>query len=379
MNPVTIGLIGLAAGIVLTAVFDRWWFRRKLRRLAAGIGQLFKGIASEIPPFRISLELVETADWEFKSVVKRTSRELKTIGYQLVGEFSVAQLDDRQVAAFVNPDKECFAVLFEHPETERVVVDITSLNSDNSLITTTNAPYDGLDRPEFAPLTGLQVNLNANPIAVIEIHEALMARRGDRRGQRIEADKFEDTFVDMYARLMDWRVDRGTISEEEVKRMHEHSGQAIPDDAAVGEIQKAWKTAIVEFVNLRIQDRFLRTETFKKEDWAEKKERVLFVHERMDLDEIKEQLAWHIVDQDVHTQDAFGESKEEADRKMQEALKKLEPAFEGMSARGGFRQVQPLLPEAKRYEHICKLVGDYPADVYLAPEDEGAYEEEDEL
>jgi len=379
MNPVTIGLAGLVIGIVLTAVFDRWWFRRRLRKLASGIGQLFKGIASEIPPFRIALEATEEADWEFRSIVKRTSRELKSMGYQLVGEFTVPQLDNRQVRAFVNPDKETCATLYEHPQTERVVVDITSLLADNSLITTTNAPYDGLDRPEFAPLTGLQVNLNANPIAVIEIHEALMARRGDRRGQRIEVDKFEDVYIDTYARLMDWRVDRGTISPDEVRRMHEHSGQAIPDDDAVADIQQAWKTAIVDFVNLRIQDRFLRTETFSEEEWEKKQARVLFVHERMDLDAIKEQLAWHIVDQDVHKRDAFGESKEEADQKMKEALRKLDPAFEGVSARDGFRNAQPLLPEAKRYEHICKLVGDYPADVYQTPENEADYEEDDEL
>lgn len=379
MTPVTIGLIGLAAGIVLTAVFDRWWFRRKLRKLASGIGQLFQGISSDIPPFRIALEPEEDADWEYKSVVKRTSRELKTMGYQLVGDFSVPQLDNRQLRAFVNPGKETYATLYEHPQTERVVVDVTSLLTDDSLITTTNAPYDGLDRPEFAPLTGLQVNLNANPIAVIEIHEALLARRGDRRAQRIESGKFVDTHVDVYARLMDWRVDRGTISAEEVRRMHEHSGQSIPDDNTVTEIQQAWRSAIVNFVNLRIQDRFLRTETFSEQEWEQKKERVLFVHERMDLDEIKEQLAWHVVDQDVHMEDEFGESKEDADRKLQAALTKLAPAFAEASAREGFRNAQPLLPEAKRYEHICKLVGDYPADVYLVPENEGDYDEDDEL
>lgn len=143
MSPLKIGLIGLVVGIIFTAVFDHWWFRRKLRKLAVGIGQLFKGLSSDVPPFRIGLESADEVVWEYKSVVKRTSKELKRLGYQQAGDWTVPQFDDRQLRAFVNPDKGTYIALYEHEQIERVVVEVCSLLADSSTITTTNAPYDG--------------------------------------------------------------------------------------------------------------------------------------------------------------------------------------------------------------------------------------------
>lgn len=379
MTPLQIGIIGGVIGIILTAVFDRWWFRCRLRKLAAGIGHLFKGLSSDVPPFLIKLESADEIDWEYKSVVKRTSKELKRLGYQPAGDWTIPQFDSRHLRAFVNPDKGTYVALYEHPEIERVVAEVSSLLTDSSTITTTNAPYDGLSRPEFAPLTGIQVDLNANPIAVIEIHEALVARRGDRRAKPVTANEFEDTYTSVYARNMDWRIDRGTLTDDEVRRISEHTGDDPPDAKKIRKVQADWREAIDNFMNLRIQDRFLNTETFSKEEWEAKKERIIFVHDRMDQDAMKETLGWHVVDKDSHVvQDEFGESSEEANEKLQKAMKQITPAFEDVSFREGFKGAQPLLPEHRRYNFICKLVGDYPADVYLAPEKEADYEEYDD-
>ena len=380
MTPLQIGLIGGVIGIILTAVFDRWWFRRKLRKLAAGIGHLFQGVASQVPPFRIGLDLVDDAEWEYRPVVKRTTKELKRLGYQVAGDFVVAQFDNRYLRGFVNPDVGTYLALYENTDIERVVVEITSHLADDTFITTTNAPYDGLTRPDFAPLTGIQVDLNANPISVIEVHEALLARRGNRQGKPFSPNEFDEVYTSTYSRIIDWRVDRGTLTADEVRRISEHTGEDPPDEAHIAKVQAAWRDAIDNFLNLRIQDRFLNMKVMPEEEWAAKRERIVFVHERMDQEAMKETLGWHIVDKDAHVdQDQFGESSDEASQKLRGALSKLKPAFADIASfRVGFKNAQPLLPENRRYNFICKVAGDYPADVYLAPEKESDYDEEDD-
>lgn len=212
---------------------------------------------------------------------------------------------------------------------------------------------------------------------MIEIHEALIARRGDRQAQAVAARQFEDTYTSAYARNMDWRIDRGTLTEDEVRRISEHTGDDPPDVNKIKQVQQDWREAIDKFVNHRIQERFLNTKTFSQEEWEAKKERIIFVHDRMDTASMKETLGWHIVDKDAHLdQDEFGESSEEANQKLRSALKKLEPTFADVNFRTGFKAVQPQLPEHRRYNFICKIAGDFPADVYLVPEKESDYDDE---
>lgn len=373
MNLYLIGA-GVVAGILVTAIFDRWWFSRKLRKLAAGIGELFGGVSTEVPPFRISLQEEDQVEWRDKRVVKKVSKELKRLGYAEAGDFTIPQLDNIALRGFANDKTGSYAAVYEHHQTGKVVADVFCAFDDTKRLTMSSAPDDGLDRPEFAPITNIRVDLNGNPIAVIEIHEALIARRGSRNPLSVNRNGFEDAYINSYSKLMDWRLGRGTITADEVRRIASRSGDTPPDEKAIKAAQDSWREKMTEFITHLIKERFRNTETLSEREWEDQEERFFFVYEQMDVAGTIDTFAWFIADKDVHRDD-HDESDEASEGRFKKARTLIEEAFANVSARQGFKTAQPLLPEMRRYNFISKIVGEFPADIYLKPEHEDDYDD----
>ena len=373
MNLYLIGA-GVVVGILVTAIFDRWWFSRKLRKLATGIGELFGGVSTEVPPFRISLSEDDDVAWRDKRVIKKISKELKRLGYEQSGDFVIPQLDNIALRGFANANTNTYAAIYEQHESGKVVADVFCDFDDTNRLTMSSAPDDGLDRPEFAPITNIRVDLNGNPIAVIEVHEALIARRGSRGALSVNRNGFEDAYVTGYSKLMDWRLTRGTITADEVRRIASRSGDSPPAEKAIKAAQDSWREKMTEFITHLIRERFRNTETLSGQEWGEKEERFFFVYEQMDVEGTIDTFAWHVADKDQHRED-HDESDEASEGRFTKARAKLAEVFANVSARQGFKAAQPLLPENRRYNFISKIVGEFPADIYLKPENEDDYDD----
>ena len=143
---------------------------------------------------------------------------------------------------------------------------------------------------------------------------------------------------------------------------------------AIKAAQDSWREKMTEFITHLIKERFRNTETLSAQDWEAKEERFFFVYEQMDVEGTIDTFAWFVADKDLHRED-HDESDEASDQRFQAARAKIAEAFACVSARQGFKAAQPLLPENRRYNFISKIVGEFPADIYLKPENEDDYDD----
>lgn len=376
MKPLLLGLAGGLIGAGVLALIAWWWFRRRLRRLAEGLGEIITGVPSSVPPFRVTLQFTTEPEWADLPVVNRVTAELERNGYQKAGDFIIPEQNEMPLRGFTHPQSGVLVALYENPADDLLVADFVAFFEDDANFTVSNAPETGLQRPPYAELRPITANLHANPLAVVELHEALEQACKGRRTARVTTDTFVEYFIDSWARTMDWHVERGGITPNEVRRNATLAGQPAPDDEAVEHIRAAWTAAIRDFVEDRIQDRFLRTGTMDAAEWEDKRDRVRFIHERMNLRELINTLAWDIVERHSHVEDEDEESEHAEEKRLGLATESLRHAFNGAGIRDGFRAAQPLLPENMQWQYVCKVAGDYPADVYLTPEDADAYEDD---
>lgn len=380
MKPLLMGMLGAAVMLLLVAAAAWWWFRRKLRRLADGLGEIIAGHSMTVPPFRVSLRTDGEPEWSDAGLLDRVTAELEGQGYARMGDFVVSELNEMPLRGFAHQGAGTLAVLYENPGDDSLVADVIAFLDDDIHITISNAPDTGVERPPFAPLQRMAARLDSDPRGVVEMHQQIVRESSGRPLDGIGAERFVGDFTTAWARVMDWHVERGGVTPEEVRQAASLGGQPVPDDTVVESIRGLWRAAIREFVEARIRDRFLRTGTMSAADWEAKRDRVRFIHERTDLPELIESLAWSIVEKDSHLEDDEDDDLEDAadTAHLESARESLRETFAGVTIRDGFRKAQPLLPENMQWRYVCKVAGEHPADVYITPEDADAYEDDDE-
>lgn len=376
MQPLILGFFGAVFGALLIALLAWWWFRRKLRRLAEGIGNFITGVSSQVPPFRIRLESVSEPGWNDESAVDQVSAELERLGFRWDGDYVVPELNDMPLKGMVHSGSGIVAALYEHPATDRLIADLVAFFPDDTSCKVSNAPESGIDSPGFARKIRVETDLNASPSSVAELHETILTECGGRELKRVSVDEFAACFREEWARTMDWHVDRGGVSPDEIRRVAALSGEAEPDDEAIELARAGWTSAIRLFVEDQIRDRFLRADGMSANEWELKQDRVRFVHEATDLSDLIETLAWDIVEGSSLLCDE-NEDEEESVR-MDRAQAALREAFNGVSLREGIGKAQVLLPKNMRWKFLCGVDGKHPADAYLVPDAEDEDEESDD-
>ena len=118
------------------------------------------------------------------------------------------------------------------------------------------------------------------------MHESVLTDAAGRDAVAITAGLFPTVFATAYAAEMDWRIGRGGVTVEEIRRVAAASGQKEPGDDDVELVQGMWRTAIDDFVSEEAERAFLETGTVSAADWEGMRDRVLVVHEHSIVDEL---------------------------------------------------------------------------------------------
>jgi len=242
-----------------------------------------------------------------------------------------------------------------------VFVDLVLDLLDGTRLTVTTAPDDGVDRPPEVRRVGVDLDLD-DPDAPRQLHARLLMESRGREPMLLDSS-FEHAFVDAYTREMDWRIRRGGVTAEEIRRVARLGGQEEPNDPAIEMIRSGWRAAIDEFIEEEVRRAWLARSAMSLEDWERRRDRFVVVHAHSSADGHVEALAWLIAEGTVPEDD-----DEALERAFETAKRRVAPAFEGVSPRDGFAAAQRLLPEKRRYELLARLDDPWPADCYLLPE-----------
>jgi hypothetical protein len=156
----------------------------------------------------------------------------------------------------------------------------------------------------------------------------------------------------------DWRIARGGVTAEEVRRAAVAGAQPPPDESAVELVQASWRSAISAFVGDALVSAYAAAHPMA----SEQRERLRAVHQHSVAADWVDELAWEMIDGRYDADD-----EEAEDRAFEAAKEQLAAVFASSDVRAAFAEAQPLLPEKRRFERIARVSRPWAGDLYLQP------------
>jgi hypothetical protein len=357
-----LGGITLVGLLVLLVGF--FWLRSKWRGLKEGLMGLAKAFGGGVPPFRINVTPAEEPIWERAEAAAAATKAMESLGYSTIGDFEIDEMGDVLLRAFVNPEQCSYCAMYEH-DAAGMFADFVVTYEDATALTVSTSPDQGMDRPEFATMVRLQLSLEDEPEASVkQMHERLVQERGGRPAIPAAADLFKTVFEDSYHKEMDWRIERGGPTAQEVRNAAAAGGQEEPDDEAIKMVQSTWQQAIGDFFDEQLREGFVEQSDMSAAEWEKARHRLQFVHDRTHQESLIGNLAWQMMDDDDDERDPH-----------EDACDRLRPVFEQAGdVRAGYRAAQELLPENRRSTFHKSVTEPLAADVWIGPDDDDCYD-----
>jgi hypothetical protein len=359
--------IGGLLSLVVLYFAIKFLIKYFLKKLVSAI-EKFAGAG--VPPFRITLEKTDDIEWKKPKAVNGIATALEGAGYHAIGDYRIDEMPFVHVKALLNSKTNTYAVITE--VLDKLLVDVACDYTDGNHVTVSNAPESGLDRPDFSRLIRVQADLEKDPAAVVTLHERLIEEQRGRPIVMASAAAFPIVYAKAHAKEMDWRIARGGLTPEEVRRSCEVTGTEIPNDEAVEVVCQQWRNAISEFCDEQLRERFLKYVTkMSAAEWEDVRDRLYFVHEHSDRESVIEALADQLEDGNGDDDDELSEDGEAA------TYARIRPLFAGVPVREAFVTAQDLLPAKHRYRRVASIKTPYAADVYVEPETVGSLRDDD--
>ncbi len=171
------------------------------------------------PPLRIHL-VPEAAGKGRSKVFEQHRRELDSRSFDEIGTFRIPEMSGLMLTAFTQPYQNVCAVVYNHPIVG-CFIDMFSENEESRSLTVSSAPLgEELDQPPG------REKIIDKTLTVSDLYDLILKDRPAGPHKRIDASNFVVEFQAAYAKEMDWRVNRGGVTEEEVRRSAQVMGIA---------------------------------------------------------------------------------------------------------------------------------------------------------
>lgn len=272
---------GAFVALVLFVIVAYFLIRWKLRSWLKSLGDLIaQGLGGGIPPFRVKLtrrsELDDPDDeWvpdehakEFESLTK----QFESLGFERMEDYLIPEIVT-QMRILLDRDQATAAVIYCHPVIG-VWSDVTRRYQDKTSWTFSSTKYHGMDIPPYT----------TQKFFADESIEEIVAKFREEAPEAdmvtITKEAFPAMFEKSYAREMDWRMERGGATEEEIRRIADMNGDECTDEN-VRQIQTQWRTAIHAFITDKALKRYRKEAELNSFEWDHLQNYGVVIHERM--------------------------------------------------------------------------------------------------
>jgi hypothetical protein len=206
-----------------------------------------------------------------------------------------------------------------------------------------------------------------------ELLDRFLADRPQGEKRPSPPGEFADRLQHAYAEEMDWMAERGGPSEEEIRAVAGADGSEVAPET-VRLIQMGWRRHFNEFRAEQLRERLLATGGVSAAEWETIRERLVFVHDRLEADELLGYFGVAVAEDDEEPEDeeqdaeAERDEEEEAELRREKELRAI--AASGCPAREAFARMNAAMPAARQYKKHGEVDQPLPADVWLQPEEE---------
>jgi hypothetical protein len=242
--------------LVFLVVFVFW---RKWRRFKSALISAAGGIGVATPS-RIHLTEDLDAAWLQGEEASRLLERLVRSGFEKGSAYTIEEMPPVRLAGLVHAKTGVCAVLYEHDQAGRWI-DLAVQYEDGEELTVTNALHgEEMDhRPGATKIYRPGASLDE---LVGEYKKAALPKPK----VRIDLANFRTFFEEAYARDMDWRAQKGGVSEDEIRRVAEKMGDGY-GEAAIGQTFTVMKEREMDQYHEECLDEFRRTASFSGADW----------------------------------------------------------------------------------------------------------------
>lgn len=274
----------LAIVLVVLAVLALgvWWLIRKFKtaiKLALDAKALH-------PPCRVNPEPEPNPQWRNSDKIKQFSDEFIAAGFTPLGAFTIPETGGLQLAAFVHEAERLYGVAYDH-EKLPPNIDIVCRYEDGTDLTGTNTTYgDALERPPSSPALRLNGGGVREVLAVVQQHPAMSPRIP------VKGEEFAARFKAAYAKEMNWRLKKGGVTREEIRRQAGKDGTKLTDEE-FEEVYKTQRSNYMTELQAGCIAQYLDERKPAPAEWDEIQHRVFALPETFTEEEVRETLQVH--------------------------------------------------------------------------------------
>lgn len=346
-GPVEMISVAIVVALIVLAFIADLLFRA-INRGGTGTPQ-----NAAVPPLRLNFVPSNNLRWADRRALFRDTETLLEAGFEEVGDFRGREAPVA-LRAFVHPDL-CIWAAIQCLNGKQQWTDLCTWYDDRTTCAFANLADHGMDRPpwrsaEFHPKLSLPELL----VAFVK------HRPTDRPMIRVAAADMPRIVSDAYAREMDWRIERGGITADEIERISARQGKSVAPDV-IDTIQQAWRRKISDFLDRQCLNQFLKDTDRTADDIEEIHERLFVVHDRTTAEDLESLLSLCDADNELATE-----------------LPDWEDRLNEAAPRAVFAELNLSLPAHRRARKLSRIeIPPVTADLYLRPEwDAGADEDE---
>lgn len=360
--------LGVVLGFVLLILLVWFWLKWKFRSFAARFAEEFASAMAHMggmaPPLRIDLEPMQEADWSDGDKADLITETLIELGYKPDGLFVAYAPLQIEIQGFRNSQSSSLAALYEIKQMARLCLDLVADLSDGTHITVSNAEDKGLDHPQFSRLIRLDQLDLSEPEQVREMHARLLEELQGETTVDLTGQKFEDNFESFWAREMDWRMERGGVTTEEVIRISARNGEPEPSEEEIELAKRPWKQQIDNFITDQIRKDYLNNTNMSGKEWEETLDRLVIVHEHSEASHLIDTLT----DTICYESDLDDKDDDDQEDPYLKAEQELNQIFRSEACvMNAFHRALDLLPPDRKYTLQTTTESPWKSEIYLSP------------
>ena len=221
-------VFGVLVAFAVVIAIGWWWFKRKVASLGDALGEMLNALAGGVSPFRITLTPIDNPAWSDQQTLAKHGDALLALGYVAAGDYQIEEMEGVLLRGFCHQADACAAALYEHPQAAELMLDINRVHSDRTVVLSTNSPDPGLEMPPNKLTKRVSGTLD-----VAQMHKTVLAASEGHEPVPCSPRLFPTMFTAAYAAEMDWRIERGGVTADEVRGAAAAGGQDEPDESQI--------------------------------------------------------------------------------------------------------------------------------------------------
>ncbi|MCA9036807.1 MAG: hypothetical protein KDA91_16850 [Planctomycetaceae bacterium] len=369
---------GFFVALILVGALAFWFIRRKIRKFTQNFGGIIEKAleqamsGSMVPPFRMHLKLHESDDDEdspFHHIddVERLSEQFDGLGFERVADFDVTNMP-LGIRGWIHAEHRLFAIVYDHP-VGGAICDVSRRYTDMASWTASNSKYDGMNMPPGAHAVFLPES------SVEELMQRVLEESPVNNIMPADREKFAYVVEAAYARTMNWNIERGGPTEQEIRRMAEINGDEATDEF-VDQVQSAWKRAISEFLSEKALQLWKKDQSLTDAQFDRIQHRLTVIHNRIQPEQMMMAVFpdFELADANMDDEDSDAETRRQA-----RIFEKLKALLRREPVPKAFEKLLQVAGQSEAWALQGSIAKPIQCDIWLRPDDDDVDEEDEEF